>query len=86
MDELDAMSLEQFAITCDKNNVTYKTVKDIIQHIHTALRWMMVKKYHDNFASALNWKIHKQHHLLPKDRDDQLEKKTEVILKQLISL
>jgi integrase len=79
LDELDAMSLEEFAITCDKNNVTYKTVKDIIQHIHTALRWMMEKKYHDNFASALNWKIYKQHHLLPADRDDQYERKTEVI-------
>jgi len=79
LDELDAMSLEQFAITCDKNDVTYKTVKDIIQHIHTALRWMLVKKYHHNFSSALNWRIYQQHHLLPVDRDDQHEKKTEVI-------
>ena len=79
LDELDAMSLDTFAKNCLKNDVTYKTVKDIIQHIHTALRWMMVRKYHDNFASALNWKIYKQHHLLPKDRDDQHEKKTEVI-------
>ena len=79
LDELDAMSLEEFAKTCLKNDVTYKTVKDIIQHIHTALRWFMEKKYHDNFASALNWKIHKQHHLLPVDRDDQYEKKAEVI-------
>ena len=79
LDELDAMSLEQFAINCFTNNVTYKTVKDIIQHIHTALRWMMVRKYHDNFASALNWRIYQQHHLLPADRDDQHEKKTEVI-------
>ena len=79
LDELDAMSLEQFAITCDKNDVTSKTVKDIIQHIHTALRWMLVKKYHHNFSSALNWRIYQQHHLLPVDRDDQYERKTEVI-------
>ena len=79
LDELDAMSLEEFAITCDKNGVTYKTVKDIIQHIHTALRWMMERKYHNNFASALSWKIYQQHHLLPVDRDDQYERKTEVI-------
>ena len=79
LDELDAMSLDTFAKNCLKNDVTYKTVKDIIQHIHTALRWMLVKKYHDNFASALNWRIYQQHHLIPKDRDDQYEKKTEVI-------
>ena len=79
LDELDAMSLDTFAKNCLKNDVTYKTVKDIIQHIHTALRWMLERKYHDNFASALNWRIYQQHHLIPKDRDDQYEKKTEVI-------
>jgi integrase len=79
LDELDARSLNTFAETCFKNDITYKTVKDIIQHIHTALRWMLERKYHDNFESALNWKIYKQHHLLPADRDDQYERKTEVI-------
>ena len=79
LDELDAMTLDTFAQNCLSNDVTFKTVKDIIQHIHTALRWMMERKYHDNFASALNWKIHKQHHLLPADRDNQYERKTEVI-------
>ena len=79
LDEVDGMVFDEFARTCIKNDVTWKTVKNIIQHIHTALRWFMEKKYHDNFASALNWKIHKQHHLKPKNSDEEKEKKTEVI-------
>jgi len=79
LDELDAMVLEQFAETCLKNNVTWKTVRNIVRHIHTTCRWFMVKKYHNDFASALNWKLHKQHHLKPKNSEDEKETKTEVI-------
>ena len=60
LDELDGYGLEQFAETCLKNNVTWKTVRNIVRHIHTTCRWFMVKKYHNDFASALNWKLHKQ--------------------------
>ena len=79
LDELDGMVLEEFAKTCFKNGVTYKTVKNIVRHIHTTCRWFMEKKYHNDFSSVLNWKIHKQHHLKPKDRDDEYEIRTEVI-------
>jgi len=79
LDELDGMVLNEFAETCFKNNVTYKTVKNIVRHIHTTCRWFMEKKYHHDFSSALNWKMHKQHHLKPIDRDDEREIRTEVI-------
>tara|TARA_R100000951_G_C2639536_1_gene180448 strand:+ start:302 stop:1585 length:1284 start_codon:yes stop_codon:yes gene_type:complete len=79
LDELDGMVLEQFAQTCFANNVTWKTVRNIVRHIHTTCRWFMEKKYHNDFASALNWKLHKQHHLKPKNREDEKETKTEVI-------
>jgi len=79
LDEVDAMVLEQFVVNCLDNKITWKTAKNIIRHIHTSLRWFMVKKYHDNFASALNWKIHKQHHLKPRNRDDEVQTKSEVI-------
>jgi len=79
LDELDGMVLEQFAQTCFTNNVTWKTVRNIVRHIHTTCRWFMEKKYHNDFASALNWKLHKQHHLKPKNREDEKETKTEVI-------
>ena len=81
LDEVDGPALEALVKNLKAADVPYKTNKVIIQHIHTFLRWCLYKKFHHDFASALNWKIgkHGSGYLLPDDDADFHETEAEVI-------
>jgi len=81
LDETDGQTLEKFVVALKAAKVPHKTNVNIIQHIHTFLRWCMFKKYHHEFSSALQWKIgkHGSSYLLPDNDDELYEKETEVL-------
>jgi len=81
LDETDGQTLERFVVALKAAKVAHKTNVNIIQHIHTFLRWCMFKKYHHDFSSALQWKIgkHGSSYLLPDNDDELYEKETEVL-------
>ena len=81
LDQIDGPVLEAFVLNLKKAGVPHKTSKNIIQHIHTFLRWCLYKSYHHEFGSALNWKIgkHGSSYLLPENDDELYEKETEVL-------
>ncbi|MDC0531922.1 tyrosine-type recombinase/integrase [Candidatus Pelagibacter ubique] len=81
LDQIDGPVLEAFVLALKKVGVPHKTNKNIIQHIHTFLRWCLYKSYHHEFGSALNWKIgkHGSSYLLPENDDELYEKETEVL-------
>ena len=84
LDQVDGPALEALVKNLKAADVPYKTNKVIIQHIHTFLRWCLYKKFHHDFASALNWKIgkHGSGYLLPDDDADFHETEAEVITPQ----
>jgi len=81
LDQIDGPVLAAFVLALKKAGVTHKTNKNIIQHIHTFLRWCLYKSYHYEFGSALNWKIgkHGSSYLLPENDEELYEKETEVL-------
>jgi len=81
LDQIDGPVLAAFVLTLKKAGVPHKTNKNIIQHIHTFLRWCLYKSYHHEFGSALNWKIgkHGSSYLLPENDEELYEKETEVL-------
>jgi len=81
LDQIDGPVLEAFVLSLKKAGVPHKTNKNIIQHIHTFLRWCLYKSYHHEFGSALNWKIgkHGSSYLLPENDEELYEKETEVL-------
>jgi len=81
LDEIDGPVLAAFILALKTAGVTHKTNKNIIQHIHTFLRWCLYKSYHHEFSSALNWKIgkHGSSYLLPENDDELYEKETYVL-------
>jgi integrase len=81
LDQVDGPTLEKFVKNLKDAEVPHKTNKNIIQHIHTFLRWCLYKNYHNEFGSALNWKIgkHGSSYLLPDNDDELYEKQTEVL-------
>ncbi|MDA7597114.1 tyrosine-type recombinase/integrase [Candidatus Pelagibacter sp.] len=81
LDEIDGPVLAAFVLALKTAGVTHKTNKNIIQHIHTFLRWCLYKSYHHEFSSALQWKIgkHGSSYLLPENDDELYEKETEVL-------
>jgi len=81
LDETDGPTLEKFVKALKAAGVPHKTNKNIIQHIHTFLRWCLYKSYHHEFSSALSWKIgkHGSSYLLPDNDDELYEKETQVI-------
>jgi len=81
LDQIDGPVLAAFVLALKKAGVTHKTNKNIIQHIHTFLRWCLYKSYHHEFGSALNWKIgkHGSSYLLPENDEELYEKETEVL-------
>ena len=81
LDETDGPTLVAFVAKLKAAGVTHKTNVNIIQHIHTFLRWCLFKKYHHEFSSALSWKIgkHGSSYLLPDNDDELYEKETQVI-------
>ena len=81
LDQVDGPTLEKFVKNLKDVEVPHKTNKNIIQHIHTFLRWCLYKNYHNEFGSALNWKIgkHGSSYLLPDNDDELYEKQTEVL-------
>jgi len=84
LDQIDGPVLAVFILTLKKAGVTHKTNKNIIQHIHTFLRWCKYQKYHNDFGSALEWKIgkHGSSYLLPENDDELYEKETYVLTKE----
>ena len=81
LDQVDGPILAEFILTLKTAGVPHKTNKNIIQHIHTFLRWCLYKSYHHEFSSALQWKIgkHGSSYLLPDNDDELYEKETEVL-------
>ena len=81
LDQVDGSTLEEFVKALKKAGTPHKTNRDIIQHIHTFLRWCKFKKLHYDFESALSWKIgeHGSSYLLPDNDDELYEKEAEVI-------
>ena len=81
LDETDGPTLEKFVKALKAAGVSHKTNKNIIQHIHTFLRWCLYQSYHHEFSSALSWKIgkHGSSYLLPDNDDELYEKETQVI-------
>ena len=81
LDEVDGPALEAFVKNLKAADVSHKTNERIIQHIHTFLRWCLYKKYHHDFASALNWKIgsHGSGYLKPDDDADLYETEAPVV-------
>ena len=81
LDETDGPTLEKFVKALKAAGVPHKTNKNIIQHIHTFLRWCLYKSYHHEFSSALSWKIgkHGSSYLLPDNDDELYEKETYVL-------
>ena len=81
LDQINGPVLAAFILTLKKAGVTHKTNKNIIQHIHTFLRWCLYQSYHNNFESALEWKIgkHGSSYLLPENDDELYEKETYVL-------
>ena len=84
LDEIKGPVLAAFILTLKKAGVTHKTNKNIIQHIHTFLRWCLYQSYHNDFESALQWKIgkHGSSYLLPENDDELYEKETYVLTKE----
>jgi len=84
LDETDGPTLEKFVKALKAAGVPHKTNKNIIQHIHTFLRWCLYKSYHHEFSSALSWKIgkHGSSYLLPDNDDELYEKETYVLTKE----
>ena len=81
LDQVDGPILAEFILALKTAGVPHKTNKNIIQHIHTFLRWCLYKSYHHEFSSALNWKIgkHGSSYLLPENDDELYETETEVL-------
>ena len=81
LDEVDGPALEAFILACKKAGVPHKTNTRMIQHIHTFLRWVLYKKLHHDFASALNWKVgsHGTGYLEPNTDAEFREEKCDVI-------
>ena len=81
LDQVDGPLLAEFILALKTAGVPHKTNKNIIQHIHTFLRWCLYKSYHHEFSSALNWKIgkHGSSYLLPENDDELYETETEVL-------
>ena len=81
LDQVDGPALEAFVKNLKKAGTPYKTSKVIIQHIHTFLRFCLYRKFHHDFASALNWKIgeHGSSYLLPDNDEEFYETETQVI-------
>ena len=81
LDQVDGPLLAEFILALKTAGVPHKTNKNIIQHIHTFLRWCLYKSYHHEFSSALQWKIgkHGSSYLLPENDDELYETETEVL-------
>ena len=81
LDQVDGPILAEFILALKTAGVPHKTNKNIIQHIHTFLRWCLYKSYHHEFSSALQWKIgkHGSSYLLPENDDELYETETEVL-------
>ena len=81
LDQINGPVLAAFILTLKKAGIAHKTNVNIIQHIHTFLRWCLYQSYHQEFSSALNWKIgkHGSSYLLPENDDELYETETEVL-------
>jgi len=81
LDEVDGPALEAFILACKKAKVPHKTNTRMIQHIHTFLRWCIYKKLHQDFSSALEWKVgsHGTGYLEPDTDAEMYETKCDVI-------
>jgi integrase len=79
--QVDSPVLEKFVEAIYKlpKPATYKTARRVIEKIKRFLRYCLEKKYHHNFESALNFKLHTKLHLVPDDDELRFEKKTKVI-------
>jgi integrase len=79
--QVDSPVLEKFVESIYKlpKSATYKTARRVIEKIKRFLRYCLENKYHHNFESALNFKLHTKLHLVPDDDELRFEKKTKVI-------
>ena len=79
--QVDSPVLEKFVESIYKlpKSATYKTAKTVIEKIKKFLRYCLENKYHHNFESAFNFKLHEKLHLVPDDDELRFEKKTKVI-------
>jgi len=79
--QVDSPVLEKFVEAVYKlpKPATYKTARRVIEKIKRFLRYCLENKYHHNFQSALNFKLHTKLHLVPDDDELRFEKKTNVI-------